>query len=141
MWISAAKELFLRGYLCRGWAFGGQADALEVRDGVDDLSLPAEERAVVSPCRDDDGCAPGGVGDLAGVGPDDVVPSGHGGSQVTGIGGRHEKRLTRMNLPIPNCTDRSTIRANVGRYLPSRSPVPGFSPIQQIGGPDPMGCS
>ena len=36
----------------------------------------------------DDVCAAGGVGDhLVGVGPDDVVSSGRGGSQVTGVGG------------------------------------------------------
>jgi len=43
---------------------------------------------VVSPCCDDDDRAPGGVGDhLVGVGPDDVVPGGGGGSQVKGVGG------------------------------------------------------
>ena len=123
-------------------AFGGHADAHEVRDGVEDLTLPTEERAVVPPCCYDDGRALDGVGDrVVGGGPDDVVPSGRGGSQVTGLVARQEKRLTRMNLPMPRSTDRSTMRCNVGRYLRSRSPVPGLRPIQQIGGPDPMGRS
>ncbi len=62
-------------------AFGGQAEAHEGRGGVDDLFRPAEERAVVSPCGDDDGCVLGGVGDhFVGVGPDDVVSSGRSGS-------------------------------------------------------------
>ena len=87
-------------------AFSGQAEAHKVRDGVEDLTVPTEERAVVSPCCDDEGCAPGGVGDhLVGGGPDDVVSSGRGGSQDTRVGGPPGKEVDEDQLRVPALAD------------------------------------
>lgn len=48
----------------------------------------------------------------------------------------------RVLRPLDSLEPRPAVGAEIvcarPRYLPSRSPVPGFSPIQQIGGPQPV---
>ena len=95
-----------------------QADAHEVRDGVQDVTLPTEERAVVvSILRRRRPPPPGRVGDhVVGGEPDDVVPSGRGRSQVKGVGGPPGEKVDEDEPAHAQVhTDPSTMRCNVGR--------------------------
>jgi hypothetical protein len=67
------------------------------------------------------------------------VPALTSAFSAEGFVARQAKRFTSVNRPMPSATERSTMRCNVGRDRPSRSPVPGFRPTHTIVGPTPIG--